>query len=180
MKILGLCLLFLPSLLSYESENEFVVKCADLRLGQYICNMSTIDPLTQQPMGCTSNNIAPVPCLAVQGLICEESGNRTFEKNIPCKWTNGYSYSTTILLSVFLGVFGADRFYLGHVGMGALKFCTLGFLFIGQLVDVILIATQYIRPKDGSNYIVGYYGPAVDTIRSNNITYVAPRIDWFN
>src|SRR5271154_4922452 len=96
-----------------------------------------------------------VKCEAVDGLVCEESGNRTFEREIPCKWTNGYKYDTALLLSVFLGVLGADRFYLGHVGMGALKFCTLGFLLIGQLVDIILIATQYIRPKDGSNYVVG-------------------------
>jgi TM2 domain-containing membrane protein YozV len=92
---------------------------------------------------------------------------------------NGYSYSTTLLLSVFFGILGVDRLYLGHVGMGALKFCTLGFLFIGQLVDIILIATQNIQPKDGSNYVVGYYGPGVETIRSNNLTYIVPRNDWF-
>jgi TM2 domain-containing membrane protein YozV len=179
-----LCFIFLPSMLCYETENlkdiEKSVQCSSLRLGQYLCLNAQIDPFTQQPIGCTSNGIAKVSCLVVDGLICEETGNRTFERSVPCKWTNGYSYSTALLLSVFLGVVGADRFYLGHVGMGVLKFCTLGFLFIGQLVDIILIATQYILPKDGSNYIVGYYGPAVDTIRSNNTTYVAPRIDWFS
>lgn len=86
---------------------------------------------------------------------------------------------TALLLSVFLGVLGADRFYLGHLGMGALKFCTLGFLFIGQLVDIILLATQQIGPKDNSSFIVGYYGPGVSTIRANNLTYIVPRPDWF-
>lgn len=84
-----------------------------------------------------------------------------------------------MLLSIFFGVLGADRFYLGHVGMGALKLCTLGFLFVGQLVDIILIATQNIIPKDGSNYIVGYYGPTVEAIRSNNWSFVVPRLDWY-
>ena len=27
-----------------------------------------------------------------------------------CNWTNGYHFDTALLLSVFLGMFGADRF----------------------------------------------------------------------
>lgn len=49
---------------------------------------------------------------------------------------NGYKYDVALLLSVFFGFLGADRFYLGHVGMGALKCCTLGFFFIGHLIDM--------------------------------------------
>jgi len=74
---------------------------------------------------------------------------------------------------------GADRFYLGHLGMGAFKCCTLGFLFVGHLLDIILIATQYLHPKDGSNFIVPYYGPAVQTVYADNLTYIVPRVDWF-
>jgi TM2 domain-containing membrane protein YozV len=93
---------------------------------------------------------------------------------------NGYRYDTALLLSVFLGFLGADRLYLGHVGMGALKFCTLGFFFIGHLLDIILIATQYVNPIDGSEYIVGFYGPAVQSVRSDNLTHIVRRPDWYS
>ena len=47
-------------------------------------------------------------------------------------WTNGYSFDTALLLSVFLGMFGIDRFYLGYPAIGCLKFASLGFFFIGE------------------------------------------------
>ena len=61
---------------------------------------------------------------------------------VDCTWTNDYHFDTALLLSIFLGMFGADRFYLGYPAIGLLKFSTLGFFFIGHLVDIILIATQ--------------------------------------
>ncbi|KAF6215824.1 hypothetical protein GE061_000159 [Apolygus lucorum] len=127
--------------------------CSTLRLGQFICpdpEYDLIDPATQQPRGCTKENKAKVVCKAADGIICHGSGNSTFKREIPCKFTNGYSFETALLLSIFLGMFGADRFYLGYPAMGLLKFCTLGFMFLGQLVDVILIATQVVGPADGS------------------------------
>ncbi|KAK2575664.1 hypothetical protein KPH14_012060 [Odynerus spinipes] len=97
-------------------------------MGQYICphpDYDFIDPKTQQPKGCTKENKAKVLCLAADGLICTETRNNTFKKDIPCKWTNGYSFETSLLLSIFLG-----------------------FLFLGQFADVILIATQIVGPAD--------------------------------
>lgn len=91
---------------------------------------------------------------------------------------NGYSFETALLLSVFLGMFGADRFYLGYPAIGLAKFCTFGFMFLGQLVDIILIATQTLGPADGSAYIIPYYGPVMNTIRSNNYTYRFKHDDW--
>ncbi|XP_031620496.1 TM2 domain-containing protein CG10795 [Contarinia nasturtii] len=157
------------------------INCSTLRMGQYMCpdpNINHIDPKTQQPIGCTKNNVAKVWCIAAEGLICSETKNTSFKGEIPCRWTNGYHFDTALLLSIFLGMFGIDRFYLGYPAIGLLKFCTFGFMFLGQLVDVILIATQRIGPADGSAYIISYYGPVLSVIRSDNTTYLRPQSDW--
>ncbi|GFR94191.1 TM2 domain-containing protein [Elysia marginata] len=55
-----------------------------------------------------------------------------------------------------------------------LKFATLGFMFLGQLVDILLIATQVVTPSDGSSYVVDYYGASAERIYKNNETYLIP------
>ncbi|XP_050502714.1 TM2 domain-containing protein CG10795 [Diabrotica virgifera virgifera] len=161
----------------------FEIDCSAVRMGQYLCPDPSyldemVDPKTQQLKGCTKENKAKVRCITANGLICTESGNNTFYKEMPCKWTNGYSFETTLLLSIFLGMFGIDRFYLGYPAIGLAKFCTLGFMFLGQLVDIILISTQTVTPADGSYYVMPYYGPRVEVIKSDNNTFRLGQDDW--
>lgn len=49
----------------------------------------------------------------------------------------------TLLMSIFFGVLGVDRFIMGQIGWGLLKLITGGGFGIWWLVDVILIATKY-------------------------------------
>ncbi|CAB3992763.1 TM2 domain-containing 3 [Paramuricea clavata] len=80
-------------------------------------------------------------------------GNRTFGKILICNWTSGYRWSTAALLSLTLGGFGVDRFYLGYWKEGLAKLFSFGGLGVWTLVDFILILAQYVGPSDGSLYI---------------------------
>ena len=54
-----------------------------------------------------------------------------------------------MLISVFLGVFGIDRFYLGYTGIGLAKLFTFGGLGIWALVDTVLIALRQVPDSHG-------------------------------
>ncbi|XP_025111170.1 TM2 domain-containing protein CG10795-like [Pomacea canaliculata] len=157
-----------------QTEDPIKRKCDDLMLGQYLCNEPEIDPDTQQARGCDETRRTKVTCELAPNVTCAGAFNGTFQKSVACKWTNGHSFEKALLLSVFLGMFGIDRFYLGYPAIGLVKFATLGFLFLGQLVDILLIATQVVKPSDGSEYVIDYYGASTQRIIRNNLTYLSP------
>lgn len=177
-KIYRIWLVVLLMAAKVYGEYYYVANCSSLLPGQYLCNELNIDPQNQQLKGCTKEGYARIPCTSAPGIICRETNNGTFEREVPCRYTNGYSYETALLLSVFLGMFGIDRIYLGYYAVGLAKFCTLGFLFLGQLIDIILIATQTIGPADGSHYVISYFGAGITVIRMDNTTHRMPQEDW--
>jgi TM2 domain-containing membrane protein YozV len=62
----------------------------------------------------------------------------------------GKDWLTTLLLAIFLGNFGVDRFYAGHTGLGIAKLLTCGGMGIWWLIDVIMIATGAYKDKSGN------------------------------
>jgi TM2 domain-containing membrane protein YozV len=61
----------------------------------------------------------------------------------------GKSWAAALALSIFLGLFGADRFYLGYTGPGVLKLLTCGGCWLWYVFDVVLIALNRLPDAEG-------------------------------
>jgi len=61
----------------------------------------------------------------------------------------GKDWLTALLLCFFLGVFGAHRFYTGHIGLGVVQLLTLGGCGIWALIDFILIIVGNFKDAEG-------------------------------
>lgn len=59
------------------------------------------------------------------------------------------SFMVALLLSIFVGSLGVDRFYLGYTGLGVVKLLTFGGLGIWSLIDIIMIATKKLPDAQG-------------------------------
>lgn len=64
--------------------------------------------------------------------------------------STGKPFTTTLILSIFLGGLGIDRFYLGYTLLGILKLITGGGLGLWWLIDIILILTRKMTDSNGN------------------------------
>uniref|UniRef100_A0A6J0T2S7 TM2 domain-containing protein 3 n=1 Tax=Pogona vitticeps TaxID=103695 RepID=A0A6J0T2S7_9SAUR len=120
--------------------------CWQLPPTDYVCS----NPINCKTVSCPRERYS-ANCTVQDHIHC--LGNRTFPKMLYCNWTGGYKWSTALALSITLGGFGADRFYLGQWREGLGKLFSFGGLGIWTLIDVLLIGVGYVGPADGSLYI---------------------------
>eukprot|EP01147_Barroeca_monosierra_P010440 gene10440-2571_t len=172
------------------------VPCLDLFPSMYCCVEPVYNPTTFQPVGCQRNNTFLIDCFRRHGVECDgivgvsspdyfndsvncgqEWYNRSdvaFRKEEKCFYVNEdniYDFDTTLALSIFFGMFGFDRFYLGYYALGLTKLLTLGGFFVGQLIDIILITLQIVGPADGTSYRIPFNGPRMIQLFPDNNTY---------
>ena len=76
------------------------------------------------------------------------TGNVYAAKLIPGLFSRR-DYVTALLLSIFLGTLGVDRFYLGQTGLGIGKLLTFGGCGIWSLIDLILVAMRKVTDNEG-------------------------------
>lgn len=86
-----------------------------------------------------------------EAVVCVHCGCST--KNIK---SSEKTFTTTLLLCLFLGGFGAHRFYTGHTGSAIAQLLMCFSLFLSPvtaiwvLVDLITIITKNFKTKDGT------------------------------
>jgi TM2 domain-containing membrane protein YozV len=63
--------------------------------------------------------------------------------------TSDKSWGIALALSIFLGFIGADRMYVGRIGLGLLKLLTLGGYCVWWVVDIILLLQGRMKDEFG-------------------------------
>ncbi len=85
----------------------------------------------------TNANLFPA---GAQFLLKEKLMNMTENQWNMLLATQFKDPTTALILSICLGCFGADRFYLNDVGLGIGKLLTCGGAYVWWLVDAFLIS----------------------------------------
>ncbi|GMO66319.1 MAG: TM2 domain-containing protein [Treponemataceae bacterium] len=81
--------------------------------------------------------------------ICPKCGVRQNPARGSGAETNS-QWTTLLIISIFLGELGIDRFFVGKVGTGILKLVTLGGCGVWWIIDLITIAQGKFTDSNGN------------------------------
>lgn len=113
-----------------EVKTKFCKHCGQtIPVDAVICTacgrqVETIGTATEQPQIVINN--------ANTNSNVNNNNNYVIGKKMRNKWVSFF-------LCVFLGFFGAHKFYEGKIGMGILYLFTVGLFGIGWIIDIIII-----------------------------------------
>lgn len=82
-----------------------------------------------------------------------KSEERTYEKHEP--GVSQKSRMEALLLTIFLGEFGIQHFYVGRIWLGVIYLLTFGCFFIGWIVDIVLILAGKFTDNNG-DYVLNW------------------------
>lgn len=120
-------------------DSEFGAKASDLRLIVYDNVFKDTIAVTAGGVLLALSGMAFVGGFVIFILRRSNMSNPVGQK----------SYMVAVLLSLFVGCFGIDRFYLGYKGLGVLKLITLGGCGVWALLDLILIIIGNLQDANG-------------------------------
>lgn len=92
--------------------------------------------------------------LKLKEIIVLKAAQKRIKKAYKKQQNEGKPKSQVVALifAIAIGYLGVHRFYLGYTGIGIVQILTLGGCGIWALIDLIMIATGDLKPRDGSDY----------------------------
>lgn len=97
--------------------------------------------------GTSQNGAAPQqPVINVVNNNTNTNVNKVYGYVHKSKWV-------AFFLCLFLGYFGAHRFYVGKIGTGIIWLFTFGFFGIGWILDLIFIFVGLFKDKAGQRLV---------------------------
>ncbi len=84
-----------------------------------------------------------------QPQIIINNNNQTFVNQNVNFAISQKNKTVALLLCIFLGIFGAHRFYVGKVGTGVLYLFSYGLFGVGWIVDLVKIISGSFTDKYG-------------------------------
>ena len=98
----------------------------------------------------SDSTTSPTP-LTPTGVFAPAGKEASPQVPAPAAQVSGsYSFKKAFFLSLFLGIFGMDKFYLGYKQLGKIKAATLGGLLLWAYIDAALILFGSTKAADGS------------------------------